>query len=86
VEAEIWLDVTETDPKDLPEVEKRFLEWYATGAEPRYNKQCFSFLTVLDKPFRYQVDFGQADLIEAIQKLHGKLYRLGVRVFVHFMH
>jgi hypothetical protein len=86
VEAEIWLDVTETDPNDLAEVEKRFREWYAAGAEVRYDRQCFAFLTELDKPFRYQVDFGQADLIQAIQKLHGKLYRFGVRVFVHFMH
>jgi predicted nucleotidyltransferase len=85
MEAEIWLDVEEADPKDLPEVEKRFKDWYATGAEARYNKPCFTFLTVL-KPFRYQVDFGQADLTQAIQGLHSKLYRFGVKVFVHFMH
>ncbi|MBU2538407.1 MAG: hypothetical protein KKH22_08200 [Proteobacteria bacterium] len=86
MEAEIWLDVEEADPKDLPEVEKRFRAWYATGAEARYNKPCFGFLTEMDKPFRYQVDFGQADLAQAIQGLHSKLYRFGVKVFVHFMH
>ena len=86
MEAEIWLDVAEADPKDLPEVEKRFKDWYAAGAEARYNKPCFTFLSVLDKPYRYQVDFGQADLTQAIQGLHGKLYRFGVKVFVHFMH
>ncbi|MDG4475343.1 hypothetical protein [Thiovibrio frasassiensis] len=86
MEAEIWLDVEEADPKDLPEVEKRFKDWYAAGAEARYNKPCFAFLTVLDKPFRYQVDFGQADLALSIQGLHGKLFRFGVKVFVHFMH
>lgn len=86
MEAEIWLDVEETDPKDLPEVEKRFRDWYTAGAEARYNKQCFGFLAVLDKPFRYQINFGQADLIQAIQSLHGKLYRFGVKIFVHFMH
>ena len=86
MEAEIWLDVEEADPKNLPEVEKRFKEWYAAGAEASYNKPCFTFLTQLDKPYRYQVDFGQADLTKSIQALHGKLYRFGVKVFVHLMH
>ena len=86
MEAEIWLDVEEADPKDLPEIEKRFQDWYKSGSEARYNKPCFDFLSVLDKPFRYQVDFGQADFTKAIQELHGKLYRFGVKVFVHFMH
>lgn len=86
MEAEIWLDVAEADPNDLPEIEKRFKDWYTVGAEARYNKPCFSFLAVLDKPYRYQVDFGQADLVRAIQELHSKLYRFGVKIFVHFMH
>ena len=86
MEAEIWLDVDEADPKDIPEIEKRFNEWYKTGSEARYGKACYEYLTVLDKPFRYQVDFGQADFTKAIQQLHGKLYRFGVKVFVHFMH
>ncbi|MGV1100447.1 hypothetical protein ACUUL3_13690 [Thiovibrio sp. JS02] len=86
MEAEIWLDVEEADPKDLPEIEKRFHDWYRAGSEARYNKPCLGFLSVLDKPFRYQVDFGQADFSKAIQELHGKLYRFGVKIFVHFMH
>ena len=86
MEAEIWLDVAEADPSDLPEIEKRFQDRYAAGAEVRYDKPCFSFLSVLDKPYRYQVDFGQADFIQAIRGLHGKLYRFGVKVFVHFRH
>lgn len=86
MEAEIWLDVEETEPKDLPEVEKRFKVWYDAGAEVRYDKPCFDYLAVLDKPFRYQVNFGQADFTKAIQELHARLYRYGVKVFVHFMH
>lgn len=86
MEGEIWLDVAETAPEDLPEVEKRFKDWYAAGAEARYDKPCFGYLATLEKPFRYQVDFGQADMIKAIQALHGRLYRFGVKIFVHFMH
>lgn len=86
MEAEIWLDVAETPPENLPEVEKRFKEWYAAGAEARYDKPCFGFLTPLDQPHRYQMDFGTADLVKAIQALHGRLYRYGVKVFIHFMH
>ncbi len=86
MEAEIWLDVEEADPQSLAEIEKRFHDWYKSGAEARYNKPCFGFMAVLDKPFRYQVDFGQADMTKAIQELHGKLYRYGVKVFLHFLH
>jgi hypothetical protein len=86
MEAEIWLDVEGADPGDLAEIERRFQEWYRSGAEARYSKPCFAFLTVLPKPFRYQVDFGQADFSRAIQELHGRLYRFGVKIFVHFLH
>jgi hypothetical protein len=84
VDVEILLDVEGADPQDLPEIEKRFLEWYKAGAEAHYNKHSYQYLTVLEKPFRYQVDFGQADLIKSLQSLHGKLYRYGVKVFIHF--
>jgi len=86
MEVEILLDVEEADPQNLPEIEKRFNDWYKQGTEPRYGKSCFEYLTVLDKPYRYQVDFGQADAMRAIQELHGRLYRFGVKVFVHFLH
>jgi len=86
MEAEIWLDVAEAAPGDLAEIEKRFQEWYKAGEEARYGKPCFGVLSVLEKPFRYQVDFGQADFSKAIQELHGRLYRFGVKIFVHFLH
>ena len=86
MEIEILLDVDEADPKDLPEIEKRFNDWYNAGSEARYDKPCFDYLAVLDKPYRYQVNLGQADFTRAIQQLHGKLYRYGVKVFIHFMH
>ncbi|HIJ79732.1 MAG: hypothetical protein OEY01_13435 [Desulfobulbaceae bacterium] len=86
MEAEIWLDVDEADPKDLAEIEKRFQAWYDAGAEARYDKPCFDYMAKLDKPYRYQVNFGQADLTRAIRELHARLYRYGVKVFVHFMH
>ncbi len=84
MDLEILLDVEGADPKDLPEIERRFFDWYKTGAEARYNKHSYQYLSTLDKPFRYQVDVGQADAIKALQTLHGKLYRFGVKVFVHF--
>ncbi|MFZ5775938.1 MAG: hypothetical protein ACOY3Z_10690 [Thermodesulfobacteriota bacterium] len=86
MEAEIWLDVEEADPGNLPEIEKRFMEWYRAGEEARYNKPCFEFLAVLEKPHRYQVDFGQSDFTRAIQDLHARLHRFGVKVFIHFLH
>lgn len=84
MDVEILLDVEGADPKDLPEIEKRFFDWYKAGAEARYNKHSYQYMATLDKPFRYQVDVGQADVIQALQTLHGKLYRFGVKVFVHF--
>ena len=61
MEIEIWLDVEEADPNDIPEIEKRFNEWYKAGAEARYGHPRYEYLAVLDKPFRYQVDLGLAD-------------------------
>ena len=86
MEIEIWLDVDEVNPEDVEIIEKRFNEWYTNGAEARYGRPRYEYLTVLEKPFRYQVDLGQADFTQAFQALHGKLYRYGVKVFVHFLH
>lgn len=86
MEIEILLDVDDADPKELPEIEKRFKAWYKAGSEARYGKPCYEYLAVLEKPYRYQVDLGQADFTRALQELHGKLYRFGVKVFIHFMH
>lgn len=86
MDAEIMLDVDEVKPEDLPEVEKRFRQWYAEGSEARSGHHRLHYLRVMDKPFRYQVDFGQADPTRLLQQLHSKLFRYGVKVFVHFMH
>lgn len=86
MEAEILLDVDEVKPEDLPEVEKRFHHWYEEGSVARYGHHNFEYLQVLDKPYRYLVDFGQADPTRALQQLHSKLFRFGVKVFVHFLH
>lgn len=86
MDAEILLDVDEVKPEDLPEVEKRFRQWYDEGSEARYGRARFEHLAVLNKPYRFQVGFGQADPTRALQQLHGKLFRYGVKVFVHFLH
>ncbi|ADH86596.1 hypothetical protein [Desulfurivibrio alkaliphilus] len=86
MEVEILLDVDEVKPEDLPQVEQRFRKWYDEGSEARYGRHRFEYLQELDKPFRYQVDFGQADPTRALQHLHGKLFPYGVKVFVHFLH
>lgn len=84
--AEILLDVEDVKPEDLPEVEKRFRQWYDEGSETRYGRARYEHLTVLDKPYRFQVDFGDSDPTRALQQLHSKLFRYGVKVFVHFLH
>jgi hypothetical protein len=84
MEIELWLDVEEADPENLPEIEKRFRKWYEDGAMPRYNRHCLGHLASLDKPYRYLLDLGQADFVKSIQALHGKLYSFGVKVFISF--
>lgn len=86
MEIEIMLDVDEADPKDLPEIEKRFQAWFRAGAEARYGRPCYEYLAAMDKPYRYQVDLGQADFVKALQDLHGKLYRFRVKTFIHFIY
>lgn len=85
MEIEILLDMEEAGPENMPVIEKRFQQWYAEGAEVRYDKLCFGQITPLEPPHHYRVDLGQVDCITAIQDLHARLYRFGVKVFVHFL-
>jgi hypothetical protein len=84
MEIEIYIDLSQTKPKDYPLVEKRLRDWHAEGAEIRYNKTCFGQLTVIEAPGRYQVDLGLVDPISAIRELHASLYRYGAKVYIHF--
>ncbi|MDA8165550.1 MAG: hypothetical protein M0017_11030 [Desulfobacteraceae bacterium] len=84
MEVEIWLDLSEANPEDHEVIHKRFLSWYAEGAEVRYGKSPYGQLTDLGDPSRFRVDLGQADPLTAIRDLHARLHRHGVKVFVHF--
>lgn len=84
MDVEILLDCSEVEPGNLAEVSKQFHKWYAIGAEVRHNKMCFNSLTPLEKPNRFLVDIGYADLITSVRDLHARLRRLGVKVFIHF--
>ena len=84
MEIEILLDLEEADVKDHPAIEKRFQEWYAEGAEVRYDKHCFGLLTPVEPLSRYRVELGQVDVLTVIRDLHARLHRMGVKVFVHF--
>lgn len=86
MEIEILLDLDETDASDHPAIAKRFQEWYAEGAEVRYDKNCFGALSPIKPPNRYRVELGQVDALSAIRDLHARLHRFGVKVFVHFLH
>ena len=86
MEIEILLNFDEVDAKDYPAIEKRFQEWYAEGAEVRYDKYCFGTLSPVEPPTRYLVELGQVDAMTAIKDLHARLHRFGVKVFVHFCH
>jgi len=86
MEIEIRMDVSEVNKDDYPQIEKRFKAWYEEGAEVRYDKACYGSLTPLEQPFSFRVDLGRVDTIAAIRDLHGRLYRFGVKVFVHFLH
>lgn len=84
MDIEIFLDCSEVEPEQLPEIERNFRKWYDEGSDIRPNKMSFNSLTVLDQPNRYLVDIGYADLITSCRVLHARLRRLGVKVFVHF--
>jgi len=85
MEIEIYLDVEQASPEDLSVIKKRVLEWYAEGAEIRYEKKCFGQMLELDKPFSYRVDLGNIDPIEAIRDLHARVYRLGAKAHIYFV-
>ncbi len=86
MEIEILLDLEEAGSENIPAIEKRFQQWYAEGAEVRYDKPCFGQITALEASHHYRVDLGQVDCITAIKDLHARLYRFGAKVFVHFLH
>jgi hypothetical protein len=85
MEIEIYLDLEEASPEDYPKIKKRLKEWYAEGAEIRYDKKCFGQMIELEKPFCYQVNLGQVDPIGAIRDLHARVYRLGAKAYIHFV-
>jgi hypothetical protein len=85
MEIEIHLDVEQASPEDLPVIKKRVLDWYAEGAEIRYEKKCFGQMLELEKPFSYRVDLGNVDPIEAIRDLHARIYRLGAKAYIYFV-
>ena len=85
MEIEIHLDVDQVAPEDIPIIEKRLSEWYAEGAEIRYDKKCFGQMTELDKPFSYRVNLGNIDPIEAIRDLHARVYRFGAKAYIYFV-
>lgn len=86
MDLEIWLDCAEVSPENAAIVDKKFQEWYAEGSEVRHNKISFGSLTALDQPHRFLVDLGYAEPIAAFRNLHARLHRLGVKVFIHFIH
>jgi hypothetical protein len=85
MEIEIYLDIEQASPEDLPKIKKRVLEWYAEGAEIRYEKNCFGQMVELEKPFSYRVNLGNIDPIEAIRDLHARVYRFGAKAQIYFV-
>jgi hypothetical protein len=84
MEIEIYLDVSQAKEEDYSTIAQRLHNWYAEGAEIRYDKSCYGELTVIEPPNRYRVDLGRVDPITAIRELHASLYRYGAKVFIHF--
>ncbi len=85
MEIEIYLDVEQATPEDYPIIKQRVSEWYAEGAEIRYDKNCFGQMLELEKPFSYRVDLGNVDSIEAIRDLHARVYRFGAKAHIYFV-
>ncbi|KPK28057.1 MAG: hypothetical protein AMJ61_03690 [Desulfobacterales bacterium SG8_35_2] len=85
MEIEIHLDLQEAAQADYHKIKQRFAEWYAEGAEIRYDKNCFGQMMELDKPFTYRVDLGNVDPIDAIRDLHARVYRLGAKAYIYFV-
>ena len=85
MEIEIYLDIKEAKPEDLPLIRKRVSEWYAEGAEIRYDKNCFGQMLELEKPFSYRVNLDNVDPIVAIRDLHARVYRFGAKAYIYFV-
>lgn len=85
MEIEIYLDVEEAAPEDYAKITQKVSDWYAEGAEIRYDKNCFGQMTELEKPFSYRVNLGNVDPIEAIRDLHARVYRLGAKAYIYFV-
>jgi len=85
MEIEIHLDLEQDAPEDYPKIKQRVADWYAEGAEIRYDKKCFGQMIELENPFSYRVDLGSVDAIEAIRDLHARVYRLGAKAFIYFV-
>ena len=56
MDVEILLDTTEAATENLEQIDRRFQEWYAEGAEIRPNKKSFGKLTRLEGERRYLMD------------------------------
>jgi hypothetical protein len=85
MEIEIQLDLEEASPENYPKIKQRLAEWYAEGAEIRYDKNCFGQMVELEKPFSYRVNLADVDPIEAIRDLHARVYRLGAKAYIYFV-
>ena len=85
MEIEIHLNVEQAVPEDYQKIKQRVLDWYAEGAEIRYDKHCFGQMFLLEKPFCYRVDLGDVDPIDAIRDLHARIYRFGAKAFIYFV-
>jgi hypothetical protein len=85
MEIEIHLDLEEASPENYPKIKQRLAEWYAEGAEIRYDKNCFGQMVELEKPFSYRVNLADVDPIEAIRDLHARVYRLGAKAYIYFV-
>lgn len=85
MEIEIYLDLEQAAPEDHAKIKQRMAEWYAEGAEIRYDKKCFGQMIELEKPFSYRVNLGNVDAIEAIRDLHARIYRLGAKAYIYFV-
>jgi hypothetical protein len=85
MEIEIHLDLEEAEKANHAKIKQRVAEWYAEGAEIRYDKKCFGQMIELEKPFSYRIDLGNVDPIEAIRDLHARVYRLGAKAYIYFV-
>jgi hypothetical protein len=85
MEIEIYLDLEQAAPEAHAKIKQRVAEWYAEGAEIRYDKKCFGQMIELEKPFSYRVNLGNVDAIEAIRDLHARIYRLGAKAYIYFV-